>query len=150
MEIKDLKYMACHPEVDRRSNLSVREFNREYRKPGRPVVILDAIEDWKARSTWTFDFFKSRYGSDKVLAYQYRGTKYRHSDARRMSFGDYLDGVVNGDWESFPYYIRDNWALLVAHPELAADYTFPNYFFDWFTLLPPFMRLRYPRIFLGP
>ena len=26
----------------------------------------------------------------------------------------------------------------------------PEYFFDWFRLLPPFMRMPYPRIFIGP
>jgi len=139
-----------YPEVDRRSKLSVQEFNREYRKPGKPVVILDAIEEWPARSTWTFEYFKTRYGGDQVLAHRYKGTKYRHSDARQMSFREYLEGVASQDWKSFPYYIRDNWALLVAHPELSADYAFPKYFFDWFTLLPPFMRLPYPRIFIGP
>lgn len=141
---------AQYPQIDRRAGLSVREFNREYRSPGKPVVIVDAIDNWRARSTWTFDFFRSRYGSSTVLAYRYSGDKYKQKDAIEMSFRDYLDGVSSGDWNSFPYYIRDNWALLASHPELSADYRFPKYFFDWFTLLPPFMRLRYPRIFIGP
>jgi len=137
-------------QIDRRSGLSIRAFNREYRSRKKPVVIVDAIEDWKARTAWTLDFFKSRYGSSKVLAYRYRGDKYKQKDAVQMTFGDYLDGVSSGDWNSFPYYIRDNWALLLAHPELSADYRFPKYFYDWFKVLPSFMRLRYPRIFIGP
>ncbi len=67
-----------------------------------------------------------------------------------MHAAEYIDGMTEKDWQSFPYYIRDNWALLLAHPELASDYSFPKYFHDWFALLPPFMRLRYPRIFVGP
>jgi len=74
-----------YPEVDRRSGISIREFNREYRSHRKPVVITDAIDDWKARTAWTFDFFKSKFGSS-------------------------------------------NWALLGAHPELAADYGFPKLF----------------------
>lgn len=139
-----------YPQVDRRSGLSVREFVREYRSPGQPVVIADAIDDWKARTTWTFEFFKSRYGKQQVLVYKYRGEKYRHDDSRDMPLGEYIDGVLHCDWESFPYYIRDNWKLLRDFPELANDYRFPSYFFDWFTLLPSFMRLPYPRIFIGP
>ena len=50
-----------YPEVDRRSGLSIREFNREYRSHRKPVVITDAIDDWKARSAGTFDFFKSKF-----------------------------------------------------------------------------------------
>jgi hypothetical protein len=139
-----------YPQIDRRSGLSLQEFHRQYRAPGKPVVILDAIEDWKARSSWTFDFFKSRYPTHPVLTYRYEGDKYRPDNTRKMPLGEYIDGVSSGDWTTFPYYIRDNWALLREHPELADDYTFPKYFFDWFSLLPPFMRLPYPRIFLGP
>ena len=141
---------AVYPQVDRRSSLSVRDFNREYRGQGKPVVIVGAIDSWRARSAWTFDFFKSRYGADPVLAYRFQGDKYRPQDATRMSMAEYIDGVKSKDWEKFPYYIRDNWGLLTAHPELASDYSFPKYFFDWYTLLPGFMRLPYPRIFIGP
>jgi hypothetical protein len=141
---------TSYPQVDRRANLSLSEFSREYRSPGKPVVITDTIEDWRARSAWTFEFFSSRYGSDSVQAYRYQGDKYQQKDARQMRLAEYIDGVATQDWNSFPYYIRDNWALLTAHPELAADYRYPKYFYDWFSLLPPFMRLRYPRIFIGP
>ena len=141
---------ARYPELDRRSGLSIGEFKREYRAHRKPVVITDAIDDWKARTTWTLDFFKSKFGSETALVYRYTGEKYKPKDALQMSFGEYVEGVRAGDWTTFPYYIRDNWGLLVAHPELAEDYKFPKYFFDWFTLLPPFMRMRYPRIFIGP
>ncbi len=141
---------TSYPEVDRRAGLSLKEFNREYRAAGKPVVITDAIEDWRARSAWTFEFFSSRYGSDSVQAYRYQGEKYHQKDATHMRLAEYIAGVSSQDWSSFPYYIRDNWALLLAHPELAADYRYPQYFYDWFSLLPSFMRLRYPRIFIGP
>jgi hypothetical protein len=141
---------TAYPQVDRRSRLTLKEFSREYRRPGKPVVIVDAIDNWRARSDWTFDFFKTRYGADPVLVYRFHGDKYRPRDAQRMSLAEYVDGVKSKDWESFPFYVRDNWGLLAAHPELAADYQFPKYFFDWYTLLPGFMRLPYPRIFIGP
>jgi hypothetical protein len=139
-----------YPQIDRRSQLSIKEFRHEYRTPGKPVVITDAMDGWKARSTWTFDFFKSRFGSDQVKIYRYQGDKYRPDAASQMQLANYIDARLTRDWESFPYYIRDNWALLTAHPELAADYRFPKYFFDWFALLPGFLRLPYPRIFIGP
>ena len=139
-----------YPQIDRRSQLSIKEFRQEYRKPGKPVVITDAMDGWNARSAWTFDFFKSRFGSDPVKTYRYQGDKYRPDAAIQMQLADYIDAILTQDWDSFPYYIRDNWALLTAHPELAVDYRFPKYFFDWFTLLPGFLRLPYPRIFIGP
>jgi ribosomal protein L16 Arg81 hydroxylase len=139
-----------YPQIDRRAGLSLKQFHRDYRSTGKPVVILDAIDDWQARKTWTFEFFASRYGSDSVQTYCYKGDKYKPQDAVQMSLAKYIQGVTTSDWKSFPYYIRDNWALLIAHPELAADYRYPKYFYDWFALLPSFMRLRYPRIFIGP
>jgi hypothetical protein len=75
-------------------DLSLKEFNREYRSPGEPVVLLDAVDEWRARSTWTFEFFKSRYGSSRVLAYRYRGEKYKPADAERMRLVDYIDGML--------------------------------------------------------
>jgi hypothetical protein len=139
-----------YPEVDRRSGLSIAEFNREYRSKGKPVVITDAVETWRSRETWTFDFFKSSLGDAQVLVYKYRGEKYKPTDASRMRLADYIEGVSSGDWTSFPYYIRDNWALLRENPQLDRDYSYPEYFFDWFSILPGFMRLKYPRIFIGP
>lgn len=139
-----------YPQIDRRSGLSMKEFIREYRSRRKPVVILDAIDSWRARSEWTFEFFKGKYGRHVIEVYRYRGGKYRPSDATRMELGEYIDGVTKHDWTSFPYYVRDNWALLTDHPELSADYSFPKYFFDWFSLMPRFMRLRYPRLFIGP
>ena len=139
-----------YQQVDRRAGLSLSDFNRHYRNPGKPVVIVDAIDDWKSRSEWTFEFFQQRYGSTVVTVHEYRGDRYQPDDVRQMRLADYIDGVLSKDWECFPYYIRDNWRLLVEYPELSSYFRFPQYFFDWFALLPQFMRLPYPRVFIGP
>src|SRR5579862_4193361 len=87
-----------YPQIDRRSGLSLRDFHREYRAPGKPVVILDAIEDWRARKTWTFEFFKSRYPTHPVLTYRYEGDRdrYRPDNTRKMALGEYINGVLSG------------------------------------------------------
>ena len=138
------------PQIDRRSGLSVREFKREYQSPGRPVVLTDAIEGWRARSSWTFDFFKSHYGKVQVKMYRYDGGSYQPNRIEQMPLAAYIDKILTNDWDTFPYYVRDIWSLFVEHKELLDDYMIPRYFFDWFTLLPSFMRLVYPRIFIGP
>ncbi|MGI2902867.1 cupin-like domain-containing protein [Tolypothrix sp. VBCCA 56010] len=51
--------------VERRSNLSYEEFVREYASVGKPVIITDAMKNWKASTKWTVDFFRSQYGSVK-------------------------------------------------------------------------------------
>lgn len=50
------------PGIDRRSGLSQRDLLREYVIPNRPVILTDAVQEWKALGKWTPAFFKERYG----------------------------------------------------------------------------------------
>jgi hypothetical protein len=141
---------CCFPQVDRHECLSVKEFVRKYRSPGKPVVITGVMKSWKARSTWTFDFFRDRYGSTSMDVYRFDNGNYRPNRLEVMALADFIDKTLRNDWETFPYYVRDDWKLFIRHRELLTDYMVPDYFFDWFRLLPRFMRLIYPRIFIGP
>ncbi len=138
------------PQVDRRFGLSVREFKREYQFAGKPLVITDAIEGWRARRSWTFEYFGSRYGGTTIEVYRYEDGKYRGDNIEVVRLADFINKIQTNSWEAFPYYVRDDWKLFLKHTELLTDYAVPPYFFDWFTVLPSFMRLIYPRIFIGP
>src|SRR5262245_60030566 len=46
-----------HPHVDRVSNPSKEVFLDQYGFPGKPVVILDVMKNWKAMTRWTTHFF---------------------------------------------------------------------------------------------
>ena len=49
--------------IDRRSNLSVEEFNRVYAAgPGRPVILTDVVPKWKAFQLWSDDYLGSKVG----------------------------------------------------------------------------------------
>jgi histone arginine demethylase JMJD6 len=139
-----------YPEIDRRAGLSRDEFRREYLYPGKPVVITDAIDNWKARSAWTLDYFRTRYGATEVTVYRLDGERYQPNAKETLSLSVFIDKVKNFDFDKYPYYVRDDWRLFTIHNELLTDYEVPSYFFDWFKLLPPMMRLVYPRIFIGP
>ncbi len=143
---------SAYPQVDRRRNLSREEFRREYLYPGRPVIIEDAIEDWRSHRLWSWDGLKEACGTAKVRVYRYDPTlEYRPNDVRFMPLGELIDHVRTGDdWQSFPYYLRDEWNLFHQYPQLRAAQKVPGYFFDWFKFLPPRLRLEYPRIFIGP
>jgi len=148
---QDVSHAQTFPLVDRRSGLSLREFRQEYLYPQRPVVITDASRGWAANRKWTFSFFGSRYGQDRVRIYRYdKQNEFREDAAEQVSFAAYIDAITTQDWSSYPYYLRDNWRLLREHPELAGDYREPEYFFDWYRVLPKFLRMPYPRLFLGP
>jgi len=137
-------------QVDRRAGLSVREFRSEYLYPGKPVVITNAIDDWKARHLWTLDYFRSRYGDTQITLSKYEGEHYRAKAVETASLGSFIDAIEASDFATYPYYIRDDWRIFVAYKELLADYRVPKYFFDWYVFIPGFMRLIYPRIFIGP
>lgn len=142
---------ARYPEADRRDKLSVKEFKNEYLYPNRPVVITDAIDSWRAKTAWTMEFFRSRYGHlrPKIFRYDFED-EYVPENVDEILLADFIDKVETLDWEEYPHYLRDNWRLIYDHRELRSDFEKFSYFFDWFELLPPFMRMPYPRLFIGP
>jgi hypothetical protein len=139
-----------HTQVDRRFGLSTRQFKKEYLYAGKPVVLTDLTDGWRARSAWTLDYFKSRYGNSVVPVYRLTGHRYRADDVEMMKLASFIQNVQNNDFAAYPCYVRDDAQLFNTHRELLADYKVPDYFFDWFKLLPSFMRLEYPTIFVGP
>jgi hypothetical protein len=55
--------------IDRKSRLTPEAFARDHlHGAGQPVIVTDAMEHWSAIHKWTFEFFKSTYGSDLVVA----------------------------------------------------------------------------------
>jgi hypothetical protein len=138
------------PQVDRRSGLSIREFRREYLNRGRPVVITDAMESWPALSRWTFEYFRTGYADTQVKVFWLRTDRYEPNSTENMKLGAFIDRIRTNTFATSPCYIRDDWQIFLTHKELLLDYQVPKYFFDWFVFLPSFMRLIYPRIFIGP
>ena len=55
-------------EIDRRSNLSISEFEKTYVSQSRPVIVTDASHHWPARGKWSFDFFE-RHFNEKVVRF---------------------------------------------------------------------------------
>src|SRR5262249_30443066 len=95
---------VLHPtQIDRRSKISLREFRREYLYPRKPVVITDAIENWAARSRWTLDFFKSRYGITLVTVYRSQEDVYRADHVETVSLADFITAIETRDFASYPY-----------------------------------------------
>lgn len=48
--------------IDRRSNLSYKEFIEKYQKPGIPVILENATDVWKSNKIFTPEFFKEHFG----------------------------------------------------------------------------------------
>ena len=60
--------------IDKRENLSSKEFLNEYVLKNRPVVLKDACKDWKAIGKWTPEFFKEKYGTRTAPVFERKRT----------------------------------------------------------------------------
>ncbi len=44
----------------------IKDFDAEYLRPGRPVIIQGALEDWSASKKWNLDYFREKIGNLEV------------------------------------------------------------------------------------
>ena len=129
--------------IDRKENLGREIFLQDYGRPGKPVVITKLMKNWQARTSWSREFFKTRYGAIPVTV-----SRYNKSDQRVMRLEDYLDSLDNPREEP-PYYLEE-WVFEKDCPELVEDYTLPCYFKSWTTWLPEPLRPRWRWLYIGP
>jgi len=74
--------------VERKANLTHRDFVRDHLNALRPVIIPNAMQHWPALSRWTPEFFQTRYGS-VVL----------HIDGKRHTVRDFIDLILHSTRE---------------------------------------------------
>ncbi|HZP49292.1 MAG TPA: cupin-like domain-containing protein [Vicinamibacterales bacterium] len=98
-----------HNAVERRAGVTHREFVAEYLHPLKPVILTDAIDGWRARTRWTFDFFAAEYGSRTVAV-----------DGRQYQLSALIDAVKRSAPGATAPYLRN---LLIERwaPELLKD-----------------------------
>lgn len=96
--------------VDRRRNLSVEDFRREYAKPHRPVVIEDALSGWPALGKWTPEFFARNY-PDKNVVFR---------DGSALPMKSFVDRVL-ASTPATPAPYWTNAPVMEHFPELLAD-----------------------------
>jgi len=135
-------------EIARKHALTRDAFTAEHLPgAGRPVVIIDAIDRWPAKSKWTFDFFTRAYGSDVVMAPAGIGS----SAALILKLGTYVELLdrpateLSGFWidtrsgsplDAAPVNAGEpyltGWGAFDRHPELLDDISAEPYFIeDW-------------------
>ncbi|MBS0557525.1 MAG: cupin-like domain-containing protein [Proteobacteria bacterium] len=100
--------------IERRSGLSYAEFEREYLKPRKPVILCGALDACAARTRWTPAWFRERFGERIV-----------NTDSGEMSVAALIDKVLEP--QGAPPFLRERpipWLL----PELLEDLApFPIY-----------------------
>jgi hypothetical protein len=89
-------------EIDKRENLSRREFLHEYVLKNRPVVLKDAARSWPALSKWTPEFFRDRYGDKMVPVFE---RKRAVTLKEKVSLKDYVDEITSSNRQTRAKYL---------------------------------------------
>jgi hypothetical protein len=126
--------------VEIRDRITREEFQAEFAKPNKPVVMKDYCSTWAAKDKWTLDYFKSRHPDLMVPVYKEAfantGTSYTSSD-NKMRFADYLDLIAGG-----PTQYRMFLFNIFKHiPDLCDDFNYPGILDRYLT--------KYPFMFFG-
>lgn len=101
---------ATEEGVERRSNLSRREFEQEYSLARRPVILTDATKEWGARE-WTPESLKAKVGHREL---EFRGGQ------GKIRFAE-LSDLIKASSDDAPAPYGRNIHVFRDLPELAAD-----------------------------
>lgn len=128
-------------EIDHRKNLSHKEFVERYYNKNKPVVISDAMPQWKAREKWTPEFFIEHFGNTKVRV-----------NNKEFLLKDFMTLTMQSSEENpSPYLneanIKDTFPELLADLEPAMEYAQPDRLQSH--LLPKRMRHGIAELLIG-
>src|SRR6202051_4250666 len=104
-------------DIDKRENLSRKEFLHEYVLKNRPVVLKDACKAWKAIGRWTPEFFKANYGSRKVPVFE---RKRAVTVRDKILMQDYIEEITTSSSEQRAKYLF-SLKIPKEFPELLRD-----------------------------
>ncbi len=117
-------------EIERRSKLEYGEFLREYMFANKPVVITDALRNWKALR-WTPEFFKREFGDLKFTINQdpnQKGDYNSNVGTVEYTMAAFIDRVLASSEKSPAPYFR-NRILGEVFPSLRSEVEpLPPYF----------------------
>jgi Cupin-like domain/F-box-like len=120
--------------------VSSEEFREQFEKPGVPVVVTGIVPQWPASSKWSKERLRETCAFAPFIAGGY--------DFAMRDYLDYSDRI-EGRCDQ-PLYLFDSGFARKA-PQLAADYTVPDYFADdLFQHLGEDMRPHYRWLIVGP
>ncbi|WP_208757691.1 cupin-like domain-containing protein [Priestia megaterium] len=135
--------------IDRRENLSYKEFITEYATPRKPVILSGNIKSWSAMDKWTPAYLQEKYGSAAVTIHHCTpGDR----DIYETTLGEYIDyylSQTDENAEEDPWYC--DWSFVKNCPELLKYYENPVYFKENWTRFIPKLRTNDLRwVFIGP
>jgi ribosomal protein L16 Arg81 hydroxylase len=111
--------LACaHPAarfdtIERRGQLTREEFLEKYYSVNRPVVLLDMMNKWRARSLWNPDYLRKTCGNEMVEVMTGRDSDSRYeinSEQHRTSmvFSEFIDHITQCGKSNDRYMVANN------------------------------------------
>lgn len=114
---RDLSVLSSQfGKIERRRNISQKDFLENYYAANRPVILLDLMHTWKALSLWSPEYLKATYGHEtvEIMAGREPNPKYEINSDKHKSialFRDYVD-MVTRVGRSNDFYLEANNHLL--------------------------------------
>ena len=113
-----------HP-IDMIEDIDLREFEKNYLQPQKPVILRGLLKGTKAYEEWDFNYFKKVAGHLTIGVFENREEdldKTMKVPHRKMKFADYLDLIA-----TTPTDLRIHlWNIFKDCPELMNDFEFPK------------------------
>ena len=147
-DLEIVRSSAKFQSVERRSNVPREEFLDKYYAANRPLILLDLMNDWKARKLWNPEYLKATCGNERVEVMTGRNSDPRYevnAEAHKtvMVFGEYIDRITQSGNNNDCYLVANNNALrrqgmkhlyndIVAFPEYLDSNTLDGGVFFWF------------------
>ncbi len=127
-------------EIPKVEGLTRKEFERDYLRKRKPVILKDFSTGWAARDKWTPEYFKKIAGDTIVPLYDNSKVDYSkkvNEPIAKMPFREYLDLIAKE-----PTQLRIFLFNIFTHvPELCNDFDKPE--------LAPNVLSKFPMMFFG-
>lgn len=111
--------------VDTVETITPEDFNKNYLKPRRPLVIKGLTKSWPAREKWTAEYLKEKVGDKIVPLYDNSKadpSKPINSAAAQMQFSEYIDLIKSQPTELRIFFFN----IFKQAPELLNDVILPK------------------------
>jgi hypothetical protein len=103
-------------DVERVSNISLKDFKKNYVAKGRPVVLEGLANDWDCVKNWSLDYFDKLHGDDEITIV---ANDLNETPFEILKLSEVLQDIKKGGSKYYRFY-----PLLKEHPEHIKDFDY--------------------------
>jgi hypothetical protein len=102
--------------IERRKDITLKEFKNHYMRKGIPVVLEGAAKDWDCVKKWSLEYFKDLHGQDEIIYVDSQQEGYPYE---KIKLSEVIDNIRSGGKKYYRFY-----PLLARHPEHIKDFDY--------------------------